>query len=215
LSFGTRDSKTGHQNDDESYPGLPHEGSFNLVTEDAFFENVNHFLKYMSLEKITNEKNICDRPRIDNLKIFRKEDEMKGGLVKDWMTKDPIIVDSNISMPDAYWKMVKNNIRRLLVIDDGVLVGVVTIDDLTQKIPWTTFALNAAHTSEFLSKLPVRMVMSHNLITTTTETTLLDAAELMLSNEISTLPVLHNKLVVGIITERDIFRAFVSLASEE
>lgn len=140
---------------------------------------------------------------------------MKGGLVKDWMTKDPIIVDSNISMPDAYWKMVKNNIRRLLVIDDGVLVGVVTIDDLTQKIPWTTFALNAAHTSEFLSKLPVRMVMSHKLITTTSETTLLDAAELMLSNEISTLPVLHNKLVVGIITERDIFRAFVSLASEE
>lgn len=84
-----------------------------------------------------------------------------------------------------------------------------------KRFPGATFALNAAHTSEFLSKLPVRMVMSHNLITTTTETTLLDAAELMLSNEISTLPVLHNKLVVGIITERDIFRAFVSLASEE
>jgi len=118
-------------------------------------------------------------------------------------------------MPDAYWKMVKNNIRRLLVVDDGVLVGVCTIDDLTQRIPWTTFALNAAHTSEFLSKLPIKMVMSHRLITTTADTSLIDAAKVMLSNEISTLPVLHNKLVVGIITERDIFRAFVSLASEE
>lgn len=140
---------------------------------------------------------------------------MKGGLVKDWMTKDPIVINSNISMPDAYWKMVKNNIRRLLVIDDGVLVGVCTIDDLTQRIPWTTFALNAAHTSEFLSKLPIKMVMSHKLITTTADTSLMDAANLMLDNEISTLPVLHENLVVGIITERDIFRAFVSLASEE
>jgi acetoin utilization protein AcuB len=57
--------------------------------------------------------------------------------------------------------------------------------------------------------------MSQKLITTTPETTLFDAANSMISNEISTLPVLQDDQVVGIITESDIFRAFVVLASEE
>ncbi|PKO08555.1 MAG: hypothetical protein CVU40_14735 [Chloroflexi bacterium HGW-Chloroflexi-2] len=140
---------------------------------------------------------------------------MKGGLVKDWMTQNPISVGSNVTMPDAYWKMINNKIRRLLVIDDGILTGIVTIDDLQQKIPWTAFALNAVHASDILSKFPVRLVMTQKLITTTPETSLFDAANSMISNEISTLPVLQDDQVVGIITESDIFRAFVELASEE
>ena len=61
---------------------------------------------------------------------------MKGGLVKDWMTQNPISVGSNVTMPDAYWKMINHKIKRLLVVDDGILTGIVTIDDLQHKIPW-------------------------------------------------------------------------------
>ena len=145
----------------------------------------------------------------------RKEDEMKGNLVKDWMTQNLLTISSNDTMPDAYWKMIKKDVRRLLVVDEGALVGVVTIEDLTQKVPWSTFALNAEVTNDFLDRMPVHLVMSHKLITTTPETTLLDAAKSMISNDISTLPVMLDDQVVGIITESDIFRACVSLESEE
>ena len=140
---------------------------------------------------------------------------MKSSLVKDWMIQNLLTIGSNDAMPDAYWKMIKKDVRRLLVVDDGILVGVVTIEDLTQKIPWSTFALNAEVTNDFLARMPVHLVMSHKLITTTPETSLFDAAKSMISNEISTLPVMLDNQVVGIITEGDIFRACVLLESEE
>ncbi len=140
---------------------------------------------------------------------------MKGNLVKDWMNQNLLTISSNDTMPDAYWKMIKKDVRRLLVVDEGTLVGVVTIEDLTQRVPWSTFALNAEVTNDFLARMPVHLVMSHKLITTTPETTLLDAAKTMISNNISTLPVMQEDQVVGIITESDIFRACVSLESEE
>ncbi len=67
---------------------------------------------------------------------------MKGKLVKDWMTPDPITVPSNVAIPDAYWLMVNHKIKRLLVVDEGELVGIVTVDDLRQKIPFTAFAMD-------------------------------------------------------------------------
>jgi len=140
---------------------------------------------------------------------------MKGNLVKDWMNRNLLTISSNDTMPDANWKMIKKDVRRLLVVDEGTLVGVVTIEDLTQRVPWSTFALNAEVTNDFLARMPVQLVMSHKLITTTPETTLLDAAKTMISNNISTLPVMQEDQVVGIITESDIFRACVSLESEE
>jgi acetoin utilization protein AcuB len=140
---------------------------------------------------------------------------MKGNLVKDWMTQNLLTISSNDTMPDEYWKMIKKDVRRLLVVDEGILVGVVTIEDLTQKVPWSTFALSTEVTNDFLDRMPVRLVMSHKLITTTPETTLLDAAKTMIFNDISTLPVMIDDQVVGIITESDIFRACVLLESEE
>jgi acetoin utilization protein AcuB len=56
-------------------------------------------------------------------------------------------------------------------------------------------------------------IMHHELITTTPETPIEDAASMMRSQKIGSLPVLRKGLLAGIITESDIFRAFVSLFS--
>ena len=40
-------------------------------------------------------------------------------------------VESSIEIEDAVQKMLNNKIRRLLVVDDGKLVGVITQTDLT------------------------------------------------------------------------------------
>jgi len=136
---------------------------------------------------------------------------MEGFTVKDWMTANPIIVASNITIPKAYWMMIDNKIRRLLVVDDDVLVGIVTINDLRQKIPYTAFAIDATKASDMLSNYPIDRVMSVNPITVACDDQLVDAATLMITKHISTLPVMDTNKLAGIITESDIFRAFVQI----
>ena len=39
---------------------------------------------------------------------------MKSNFVKNWMTPDPITITSNVTIPEAYWLMIDNKVRRLL-----------------------------------------------------------------------------------------------------
>jgi acetoin utilization protein AcuB len=140
---------------------------------------------------------------------------MTGYLVQDWMKPDPITVTGNVTIPDAYWLMVNHRIRRLLVVDNEKLVGIVTMEDLRQKIPFTAFSMDAVRASDILAHYPVYKVMSHNPRTISPDIPLIEAARLMLENHISTLPVMKAEQLVGIITESDIFRAFVELIGKK
>ena len=51
------------------------------------------------------------------------------------MTRRPITIPGTCTLPDAYLLMVNHKIRRLLVVDQGVLVGVVTLEDLRKNLP--------------------------------------------------------------------------------
>jgi CBS domain-containing protein len=134
---------------------------------------------------------------------------MSKNLVKDWMTHDPITVSSDVTLPQAYWLMIKNNIRRVPVLEHGQLVGIVTLDDLKRMEPISFAGLDMIQTSDMLSKLPVRRVMTEKPKTITSSATLVDAARLLLKHRISALPVVDDDKLVGIITESDIFRAIV------
>ncbi len=132
-------------------------------------------------------------------------------LVKDWMTSDPVTASSSCTLPEAYWLMLDNKIRRLLVVEKGALVGIVTLEDLRSKGPISVPGFDMVHISDTLSRLPVRHLMTENLETIPLTATLIEAAHLMLEHNISALPVLDRNKLVGIITESDIFRAFVEL----
>lgn len=137
--------------------------------------------------------------------------------VKNWMTTKVITVSSNCTLPDAYWLMIENKIRRLPVVDDDRLVGIVTLEDLRHprlsSIGGFVAGLDIIHINENLSRLPVRQLMTQNPQTINSTALLIDAARMMLEYKISALPVLDEETLVGIITESDIFRAFVG--SEE
>ena len=140
---------------------------------------------------------------------------MKNELVRDWMTSNPIIISSNCTLPEAYWLMVNNKIRRLPVVDKDTLVGIVTLDDLRGKVPATLIGMDPVRASDILTKLPVRQVMSENPKTITADATLVYAARLMLEFKISALPVMNDAKLIGIITESDIFRALVKRIDSE
>jgi acetoin utilization protein AcuB len=136
---------------------------------------------------------------------------MKTRIVKDWMTANVISIPSSCTLPEAYWLMLNNNIRRIPVVDHNTLVGIVTLEDLRQVSPLNVAGFDIIHISDRLVKLPVRQLMTENPKTISPAACLSDAAQVMLRHEISALPVLDGNELVGLITARDILRAYVEI----
>jgi acetoin utilization protein AcuB len=135
---------------------------------------------------------------------------MKKLLVEDWMTPDPITIDSGVTLPEAHRIMKENHIRRLPVVDDGRLVGIVTWGDIREASASDCTSLDMFELFYLLETLPVRQFMTRDPITVTPITPLARAAQLMLEHKIGGLPVVdHRGRLVGIITESDIFRVLV------
>ena len=140
---------------------------------------------------------------------------MSDKLVRDWMTPKPIIISQNSPLRDAYWLMIDNKVRRLPVMDDGYLVGIVTLEDLRRAEPPTGIGLDLVKITDMLSKMTIRQVMTQNPKTIAPDAPLIEAARMMLEHEVSTLPVMEDSQLLGIITESDIFRAFVELGEKK
>lgn len=135
---------------------------------------------------------------------------MKLELVRDWMTRDVITVSPDTSILEAGQFMVDRTIRRLPVVENGALVGIVTYGDVRGARASATAGLDIWELSYRLSKLTVREIMTPNPVTITPDDTIGQAAQLMLNYMIGGLPVLdHDGRLVGILTESDIFRVVV------
>lgn len=123
-------------------------------------------------------------------------------LVGDWMTPNPVIVLPSAPVTDAYALMMERRVRRLPVVEGGKLVGIVTLGDLRQT--------NVAAGNPEAAKIRVGLVMTENVITVTPQTSLREAARLMIKHKVSGLPVMDGENLVGMITESDIFRVVMS-----
>jgi acetoin utilization protein AcuB len=140
---------------------------------------------------------------------------MTNNLVRDWMTPKPVTVDSCAPLRDAYWRMIDNKVRRLPVMDKERLVGIITLEDLRRAEPPAGIGLDLVRITDMLSRMTVHQIMSRDPKTITPNAALIEAARMMLKHAISALPVIEGSQLVGIITESDIFRAFVQLEEEK
>lgn len=132
--------------------------------------------------------------------------------VKDWMTASVISVASDTPISVAHQIMKKNNVRRLPVIDNGELVGVITIGDVREASPSDATTLSIWELNYLWAQLTVDKVMSKRVITVTPETAIVEAARLMLENKISGIIVVNDaKEVMGVVTESDIFKMLVKM----
>lgn len=138
---------------------------------------------------------------------------MKSNQVRDWMTPNPLTVSSGCTLYEAYRLMMDRRIRRLLVVDQRVLTGVVTLEDLRRKMPDSVIDMEVDpyQTKDLLRKTTVGEVMAAHPKTVPVDASLIQAAQLMLEHKISTLPVMNGDRLVGIITESDIFEALVKV----
>ena len=132
---------------------------------------------------------------------------MKQERVRDWMTREVITVSPNTSLTEAHKLMMEKGIRRLLVVHDGHLVGIVTLGDARGAEPAHASSLNIWETDHVLAKLKVLEFMTQRPLTILEHATIGEAAGIMLKKKFSGLPVVDEEgQLVGIITESDIFR---------
>jgi len=134
-------------------------------------------------------------------------------LVKDYMTRHPVMVEPTMSIVEAQRIMAETKVRHLPVVETGKrLVGLVTRQTL--RIPPTELAsLNVWEITRFLSNLKLQdvMVKRENVIVTEPQVALEAAAQIMIKNKIGALPVLEDGVVVGIITEIDMMAQLTEL----
>jgi len=133
-------------------------------------------------------------------------------LVGDRMSKHPLTISATEPISEAHRYMQEQNIRHLPVVDkSGHMVGLVTEDDLLKAEPSSATSLSIWEIHSLLNQVKVKNVMVRKAITTTEDTPIEDAAQLLLDHKIGCLPVLRGDRLVGIITESDLFATLMEL----
>ncbi len=133
--------------------------------------------------------------------------------VRDCMSSPVVTIPPDKPFKMALQIMQENRFRRLPVVDKhGRLAGIISERDLLYSAPAPVSSLSMWEATYLLSRLTVQQVMTRAIIITTPNTPVEHAASLMIANKIGGLPVVDAQdHVVGMITETDIFRAFVEM----
>ena len=128
-------------------------------------------------------------------------------LVKDYMTRHPIMIDPGRRVIEAQRLMAENNIRHLPVVGDGKrLLGLITRQRLAFR-PDQLGSMDVWELTRYLADLTVSqaMIAGGDLHTIGPDATVEEAADLMIAHKISGVPVVEQgDIVVGIITETDL-----------
>lgn len=133
-------------------------------------------------------------------------------IVANVMTRNPVFVSPEMSVNDARALMTREKITKLPVLDkNNRLVGIITKKDLVKAGPSAATTLDMYEISYLLSKLKVEKVMEKNVLTVQQTEVVEEAARIMADSAVGCLPVMKGDLLVGIITETDLFRAFINM----
>ncbi|MDR7868774.1 MAG: CBS and ACT domain-containing protein [Sporomusaceae bacterium] len=128
------------------------------------------------------------------------------------MTPNPVTIPPTMTVSDATNLMKTNNFRRVPVVEDGKLVGIVTDRDLRAVAPSPATTLSVFEINHLLAKMLVKEIMKSPVITISAGATIEEAALMMYTHKIGGLVVLNSVgSVAGIITETDIFKSLVDV----
>jgi len=133
-------------------------------------------------------------------------------LVGNRMSSPVITVHPDTPMEDALSLMHRERVKRLPVVDShGKLIGIVSERQLLKEHPSEATTLSVWEMREMLRKVTIKKLMTQNVTTVTENTTIEEAAKIMAEEGISGLPVMRQNKLVGMITEKDVFKIFLEL----
>ena len=131
--------------------------------------------------------------------------------VKLWMTSNVLTVTSAQPIIEVEQIMRENRVRRVPVVDANKLVGIISREDLFRAMPSIFDPSISPETLDQAGRIEAASVMTPAPVTVEPSTPLEHAALLMRSHKFGALPVVQGEELVGIITETNIFDAFLEV----
>ncbi|WP_133050944.1 CBS domain-containing protein [Streptococcus agalactiae] len=132
--------------------------------------------------------------------------------VKDFMTKKLVYVSPDTTVAEAADLLREHHLRRLPVVENDQLVGLVTEGTMAEAQPSKATSLSIYEMNYLLNKTKIRDIMIKDIVTVSQYASLEDTIYLMMSRKIGVLPVVDNGQLYGIVTDRDVFKAFLEIA---
>jgi CBS domain-containing protein len=169
--------------------------------------------------KLMYEKNVGGLPIVDDeyhlRAIITEEDFVAltagiatGESVESYMSPNVITAPAQTTIEKMTRMIIQKGFRRMPVVQDGVLMGMVTATDI-MKYLGSGEAFQKVVTGDIAEVInqPIKTLIKRGLVTTEMKTDLGAAADRMMENDIGALPVMDESALVGILTERDYVRA--------
>ena len=115
------------------------------------------------------------------------------------MSRKLVTISFDAPVKKALTTMIKNDMGSVIVLKKGEPVGIITERDVTRNSLLPT-------RGKKVYERPVSRLMSHPLITVPSTTPMWKAFEMMVTRKIRRLPIERQGRLVGIVTERDLFK---------
>lgn len=132
--------------------------------------------------------------------------------VQNYMTAEVVTVPEDTKVLEALDIMKEHNFHRLPVVRNGRMVGLITEEIIQENSPSTATSLSIHELNYLLTKTTVGDIMHKTVVTISATDLLEEAAVRMLEDEVGALPVVEDEdKVIGIITDKDLFRAFIDV----
>lgn len=131
--------------------------------------------------------------------------------VSDWMTRKVVTVVPDDSVAEAARLMKDKSIKHLPVMKGDSLRGIVSDRDIKEYIPSKASSLDVYELHYLLQKTHVKEIMKSEVVTAGPDTPIEEASMLLYDLGVGCLPVLEGRKLVGIISDRDIFRVLIDI----
>jgi acetoin utilization protein AcuB len=126
------------------------------------------------------------------------------------MTRDPVTLGPEDSLMRGLEVMRLNRIRRVPVLLEGKLIGLLTEGDVKRAEP-STLSESEEDFNRVMDETPISRIMIKDPVTVDQDTRLLDAVQTLVSNRYGALPVVAGGRLVGILTDTDVMRCLADL----
>jgi CBS domain-containing protein len=133
-----------------------------------------------------------------------------GKSVADFMSRDVVTVRPDTKIEEAARVMISHDFRRIPIVHEGVMTGVVTTSDIVNYLgSGEVFEKLVTGNMHEALGVPIKAIAREAPITIELDLDLGEAAELMIARDVNVLPVIVDGTLTGILTERDFLGAIV------
>ncbi len=136
--------------------------------------------------------------------------------VRELMSTELLILKDTDSVSKVRHLMAEKHVRHIPIVNEAnEFVGLVSQRDVLASTVSILADMDGEEIEALESAIPIREVMSTNMVAVDENTDLTEAAQFLLEHKIGCLPVLSHSKLVGIITESDFLKLVIKLLSKQ